>query len=147
MIYLGGTPAEAWTFCRALINIRLIKIDATNMQQDGKWQQEFTHNDQLEQQKMQLNDSPKALLMEKYCRRILMIQLGQLCILPTWKPKALMTIMAGETLSPLAPCLTLSFRMANSIKFSGVYNGHKQVFQERVGKTPPNFGEHSATQA
>lgn len=57
----GGTPAEAWTSVEALINIKAYQKDAQEMQKDGQtWQQEFTHNDQLEQQKWQLIDSPKA---------------------------------------------------------------------------------------
>jgi len=60
------------------------------MQQDGqKWQQEVTHNDQLEQQKWQLIDSPKAFADGKNIAADLMIStwFQNCCIYPTWKPK------------------------------------------------------------
>jgi sialate O-acetylesterase len=57
----GGTPAEAWTSLEALVNINAYQKDAQNMQQHGpKWQQKFSHNDELEKQKWQLLDSRTA---------------------------------------------------------------------------------------
>lgn len=57
----GGTPAEAWTSVTALQSIEGYQTDANDMLQNAqKWQQEFSHNDELEQQKWQLIDSPLA---------------------------------------------------------------------------------------
>ena len=57
----GGTPAEAWTSINALQTINGYQSDASDMLQNAqKWQQEFSHNDELEQQKWQLIDSPLA---------------------------------------------------------------------------------------
>ena len=57
----GGTPAEAWTSISALQTINGYQTDASDMLQNAqKWQQEFSHNDELEQQKWQLIDSPLA---------------------------------------------------------------------------------------
>ena len=57
----GGTPAEAWTSINALQTINGYQADASDMLQNAqKWQQEFSHNDELEQQKWQLIDSPLA---------------------------------------------------------------------------------------
>ncbi|MGO4894577.1 sialate O-acetylesterase [Flavobacterium sp. W21_SRS_FM6] len=54
----GGTPAEAWTSINALQTINGYQTDASDMLQNAQqWQQEFKHNDQLEQQKWQLVDS------------------------------------------------------------------------------------------
>ncbi|KXI28002.1 hypothetical protein AX660_19775 [Paraglaciecola hydrolytica] len=57
----GGTPAEAWTSTTALQTIKGYEKDATDMLQNAQqWQDEFNHNDQLEQQKWQMLDSPDA---------------------------------------------------------------------------------------
>lgn len=57
----GGTPAEAWTSISALQTINGYQVDASDMLKNAqKWQNEFDYNDQLEQQKWQMIDSPTA---------------------------------------------------------------------------------------
>lgn len=57
----GGTPAEAWTSAPALQTINGYQDDANDMlQHSQKWQAEFSLNNELEQQKWQMIDSPNA---------------------------------------------------------------------------------------
>jgi sialate O-acetylesterase len=90
----GGTPAEAWTSAKALQTIHGYQADASDMLQNAqKWQQEFNHNNELEELKWQILDSPNAYADGKILKADFDDSQWSKTILPTMENKPLSDIV------------------------------------------------------